>query len=139
VPRPTQIFLSHASSETPFARQLAQKLTRAGLNVWFDETELPTGDNWAKAIGAALDKSNAMVVLLSPNAAKSGWINRDIEYAISTPRFRGRLFPVMVKPTRDDQVPWILRELGIIKAGDPDLASRQVVRALKGTRGGNKR
>jgi len=118
---------------------MAEKLTQAGLNVWFDEMELPTGENWAKAIGKALDKSNAMVVLLSPNASKSGWINRDLEYAISTPRFRGRLLPVMVKPTRDDEVPWILRELGIIKAGDPDLASRQVVRALKGERGSSKR
>lgn len=138
-PRQTQIFLSHASSETPFAREMAQKLTRAGLSVWFDEIELPTGENWAKAIGKALDKSNAMVVLLSPDATKSTWISRDIEYAISTPRFQGRLFPVMVKPTREDEVPWILRHLGIIKAGDPESASRRVVRALKGERGSNKR
>ena len=137
--RHSRIFLSHGNSETAFARQMAQKLTKAGLKVWFDEMELPTGENWAKAIGKALDKSNAMVVLLSPDATKSGWINRDIEYAITTPRFQGRLFPVMVKPTREDQVPWILRHLGIIKAGDPDVASRQVVRALKGERGSNKR
>src|SRR5438477_6199237 len=95
-PRQPKIFLSYASSEVSFARQLAQNLTEAGLNVWFDEMELPTGENWAKAIGKALDKSNAMVVLLSPDATKSAWINRDIEYAISTPRFRGRLFPLMV-------------------------------------------
>jgi len=134
-----QIFLSHANSEASFARELAEKLIEAGFGVWSDEMNLPPGENWAKAIGKALDQSKAMIVLLSPDATKSQWVNKEIEYALSTPRFEGRLFPVMVKPTDEDEVPWILRHLGIIKTRDPDMATREVVRALKGDRGSNKR
>ena len=134
----TKIFLSHSSADEDFARELATRLSEAGFGVWSDQELLP-GENWAQEVAHALDESKAMVVLLSPDATRSPWINREIEYALSQPRFEGRLFPIMVKPTPSDQFPWILRRLNFLTTGDPKEASREVVRALSPKNGGSER
>ena len=134
----TTIFLSHSSADKEFARELSERLSDAGFGVWSDEELLP-GDNWAEEIAEALNQSKAMVVLISPEATRSRWINREIEYALANPRFEGRLFTFMVKPTPEDQFPWILRHLNVVKTGDAKEASRQVARALAGKNGGSER
>ena len=46
-----RVFISHSSEDTPVARQLARRLSEAGLNVWVPEDEILPGDNWAKKVG----------------------------------------------------------------------------------------
>jgi hypothetical protein len=62
-----QVFISHSSKDTPVARQLARRLSKAGLKAWFAEDEILPGDNWAKKIGEALEESDLMVVLVTPH------------------------------------------------------------------------
>jgi hypothetical protein len=59
-----QVFISHSSKDKPIARQLAHRLSEAGLKVWFPEDEILPGDNWAKKVGQALEESDLMVVLI---------------------------------------------------------------------------
>ena len=54
-----------------------------------------------------------MVVLLSPQAMKSDWVRKEIEFALGAPQYRGRLIPVMVKSTPD--IPWILKKFPTIR------------------------
>ncbi len=53
------------------ARQLAHRLSDAGLKVWIPEDEILPGDNWAKKVGQALEESDLMVVLVTPQAFES--------------------------------------------------------------------
>lgn len=108
-----KVFLSYAESEREIARELASYLEGQGHRVWYRDGALFPGDNWALEIGKALEESDAMVALLSPQAMKSDWVRKEIEFALGAYQYRGRLIPVMVKPASD--IPWILKRFPIVR------------------------
>ena len=126
------VFLSHASEDKPFAHALASFLSRNGFTVWHDDpnSSLP-GDNWARERGKALEASDAMVVILSSGGSKSPWLARDLEYALGSQRFAGRVVGIVVEPTK--RIPWILEHLhAIVRTDDAELAGREVLDHLTG-------
>ena len=70
--RPT-VFLSYSRADQAQARVLAQELEEAGLQVWWD-TLIEGGAAFAKTIDAALDASDAVIVLWSVNSIASDWV-----------------------------------------------------------------
>jgi hypothetical protein len=124
-----QVFLSYAPADRELARELAKRLENQGCQVWFADGRLYPGDNWSLAIGRALEESDAMVVLLSPDSARSEWVRREIEYAVSSRKYKGRLIPVLVRPTKD--FPWILERFHMVRATKGAAGmSKQIVAAL---------
>ncbi|HEX4496900.1 MAG TPA: toll/interleukin-1 receptor domain-containing protein [Thermoanaerobaculia bacterium] len=124
-----QVFISHSQSDTPWARELAKHLGNYGLRVFLAFDSLP-GDNVHIKIGNALEAADAMVVLISPAAAQSSYVQQEIQYALGAERFQGRLIPVEVKPTQD--YPWVLRSLHWIKTdGDAARAGHQIASILQ--------
>lgn len=107
------VFITHAAKDAVLARRLKDRLQEAGLTSWLEEDEIGPGDNWAKQIGEALESADAMIVLLSPGAAASDNVKRDVQYAIATPRFKDRLLTVFVgrRAADDRNIPWILFDL----------------------------
>ena len=125
-----QIFLSYARQDEEFARRLSSHLMKHGLSVWSPENELLPGDNVWFRVGEALKKSNAMVVLISPDSMRSKYVRQEIEYALGDPNYEGRVFPVEIRPTED--VPWILRKLKTIDGRqNPAKVSESIAIALK--------
>src|SRR5438045_3567716 len=53
---------------------------RRSLHVFRDETGLSANPGLWTSITAALDESDYFVLLASPEAADSAWVNREIEY-----------------------------------------------------------
>ena len=124
-----QVFLSYAHDDEAFAKELSAELEKHGLSVWSEEEVLP-GDNFHLSIGDALEKSEAMVVLISPESMKSRWVRWEIEYALGNPNFEGRLFPVQVRPTKE--APWILERFTRYRASEgPKKISRSIANVLK--------
>ena len=109
-----KVFLSHSKSDKATARKIAQGLVELGFDIWFDEWVLQPGGNWAKEVGKALESADAMVVLVSPDSMQT-WQKEEIQYALTTPRFEGRLIPVIVKST--PEIPWILETLNVVRPG----------------------
>jgi hypothetical protein len=109
------VYLSHSKSDRYLAKEIASYLkAQRGMDVWLPEEQLLPGDNWAAKVGSVLEDADAMVVLLSPDSMKSEWVRHDIEYALGTAQFKGRLIPVMIKSTSD--IPWILNTSKCFKA-----------------------
>lgn len=108
-----KVFISHSSKDELLARELAAELSAIGLEVWDPDEEIEPGDNWALKVGQALEESDLMVVLLTPRAMDSDSLRRNIDHAISTARYKDRLFTVLVGPTvaSPADVPWILLRL----------------------------
>ena len=134
-----KVFLSHARKDVVLAAQLAEQLKDRGyFEVWQAFDQIAPGDNWAKITGKALDDAEMMVVLLTPSALKSDSIRNDIEYALGSRKFEGRLFSVYVGPTLQvgKDVPWILLTLPhrqVESAKEfPEVAAE--IRALRGSR-----
>jgi len=64
--------------------------------IFRDREELSAGARLSATIENALSRSDALIVVCSPAAAKSVWVNREIEFFIE--RFgRDRIFPVIVE------------------------------------------
>jgi hypothetical protein len=112
-----QVFISHSSKDAMIARQLANRLSEAGLKVWIPEDEILPGDNWAKKVGQALEESDLMVVLVTPQAFESEWLKEEIQYALTAGRYKGRLIPVFFGSESETSsgVPWILRKLNSVQ------------------------
>ena len=134
-----QVFLSYSDADRDFARQLASQLSKRGHQVYDPSDQLFPGDNWPLKIGEALQKSKAMVVLLSPDSMKSEWVRREIEFALGDQNYKGRLFPVLVRPAQ--RIPGILREiqeglreLEMLPAGDPAKVGDAIATALSNER-----
>ena len=124
-----QVFLSYSDADRDFARQLASQLSKRGCEVWDPSDQVFPGDNGPLKIGEALKESKAMVVLLSPDSMKSEWVRGEIQYALGSRNYEGRLFPVLVRPTRG--IPWILRKFGILRAENgPQAISERIATAL---------
>jgi hypothetical protein len=126
---PRHVFISAASSDSDMARRLSDLLQRAGLKTWVSTDAVLPGDNWPSEIGSALERSDALVVLISPAAMQSNWVRREITYALGEERFENRLIPVLVKPTPRSEIPWALDSLKWLK-GDPKKVADSLVKAL---------
>ena len=125
-----EVFVSYAQQDTPIARAVARGLSDEGYKVALAEDEIAPGDNWALKIGEALERSRALVVLLSPDAVKSDHVRREIEFALTSPQFAHRIFPVMIRPTQ--RVPWILRTLNMLVTGpNPSEVRKAVLDAFR--------
>ena len=113
-----KVFISHADADHAFVKKIAAGLEEAGFEAWDASREILPGDNWADKTARALQESEAMVVLLSPDALRSSWVRREIDYALSEQRYSNRLIPVLPKELNEEEVPWILRRLRMVQLGE---------------------
>jgi adenylate cyclase len=88
VPR---IFLSYARDDVDAAKQLADALSHAGHDVWWDR-HLHGGSRFAKEIDRALKNAQAVVVLWSEASLESAWVQDEAAEA----RDSERLVPVSI-------------------------------------------
>lgn len=110
-----RLYLSHVAKDLEFASALRAELVKRGFEVWNPERELAPGSNWLKETGRALERADGIVFLLSDRALESPAIQKEIDYALTTRRFANRVYPVAIGKA-DAQIPWILKELGIVRA-----------------------
>jgi formylglycine-generating enzyme required for sulfatase activity len=95
------IFISYAREDQTYARKLADSLRQRGLEVWMDD-RIDFGDRWWQTIVQAIDTSTAFVVVMTPDAEKSEWVEREILVALEERKpivpllLRGRRFPLLV-------------------------------------------
>jgi TIR domain len=73
-----RVFISYTHADREFSTRLAVDLTRAGVNVWYDQWEIAPGDSIVEKIDGALQVNDYLLVVLSPEAVRSRWVAREI-------------------------------------------------------------
>lgn len=128
-----KVFVSHAAKDRSLAEELARELSQSGLNVWNPYDQIEPGDNWHKEVGKALEQSDLMIVLLTPSAMESRALRSEIDYALTTTRYRNRLLTVMVGPAFElpTETPWILVSLPHIQVESITAGASQIVAEVK--------
>ena len=106
--RPSKVFLSHSDRDRAFASWLAGVLRQDDVPVWYSVTHLVGAQQWHAEISAALRSCDWFLVVLTPAAVESMWVERELTYALSDRRYRGRIIPVLLKPCRHEQLSWTL-------------------------------
>jgi len=123
------VFLSYSDEDRKWATELVSQLSQKGIDVWDAPSKLTPGDNWPLEVGKALQRADAIIVLLSPAATRAPSVRQELDYALSSERFEDRVIPIIVKPT--SRIPWILRRLKPVKGANPSKVSERIARRLK--------
>jgi TolB-like protein len=101
------VFLSYASQDAEVARVIADELRGAGVEVWFDQSELVGGDAWDAKIRGQIASCALFVPIISANtqARLEGYFR--IEWKLAAQRTHAMaeakpfLLPVVIDATRD--------------------------------------
>lgn len=131
-----KVFISYSSKDEALASKLVEALEGAGLDAWYKKREVMPGDNWAEKIASGLKESNAMVVLVTPDALESDAVQSSISYALGEKAFSKRLIPVIVGDSAEfkDRIPWIFKRLHTVnlsKDGEHEEQFKEIAQALK--------
>ena len=89
----TRLFISHSASDHEAASILCAALEARGMKCWIAPRDIPAGGDYAEAIIAAIEATDAMVVLFSERANASQHIRREVERALN---YDKRICPVTI-------------------------------------------
>lgn len=78
-----QIFLSHSSKDVAIAGQICEQLEKNGIKCFMAPRDIRPGKEYAEEIINGIDRSAAMVLLMSRNANSSPHVLREVEHAVS--------------------------------------------------------
>jgi hypothetical protein len=94
-------------------------LDAEGLSSFLDERELQPGDNWVLDLDGALGASRALVMVLTPTAVASGWVQAEWTSFMAKYGHSGRIIPVRLQ---DVVLSPLLASIQSINALDGDVA-----------------
>src|SRR5688572_24373466 len=89
----SHIFISYSRSDLDFARYLRASLEAEGFPVWMDEKRLSAGMDWWGEIEANIDVCAAFLVVMSPEAKESVFVQNEILRALDQKK---PIFPVLL-------------------------------------------
>jgi formylglycine-generating enzyme required for sulfatase activity len=100
------VFVSYASTDRDFAQRLVTDLQTAGAEVWWDVKEIDEGD-FLQRINAALQHCRWFVLVLTPHAIASEWVNIEVNAAIHRRKqgFMDGVLPVLATPVQAGTIP----------------------------------
>ena len=112
-----RIFLSFPSELESQADSIAQSLRNCDHDVFFSHDDLPPGDSFDARVEKAIESSDFMVFLISPESVTRGrYTLSELAFARTKwPNPSNRVLPVMMAPTPLDQVPTYLKAVTILE------------------------
>jgi TolB-like protein/tetratricopeptide (TPR) repeat protein len=113
------VFLSYASQDAEAAQKICDALRAAGIEVWFDKSELRGGDAWDRQIREQIHHCRLFIPVISANSERrdEGYFRREWSLAADRTRDmaykRAFLVPVVIDgtPERGASVPDKFHEL----------------------------
>jgi len=93
------VFISYSTQNRDYAHKLAKRLREERLDVWIDNAEIRSGDDWSQAIFAALRAASAVIVIMTSAAHESEWVRREVLLANETGK---RIFPILLEGEKWD-------------------------------------
>ncbi|HYM43631.1 MAG TPA: TIR domain-containing protein [Steroidobacteraceae bacterium] len=134
------VFLSHASQDVEAAQRICAALRGAGIEVWFDQSELRGGDAWDRSIRKQIKTCALFIPVIShaTHDRREGYFRLEWKLAVDRSYLMDAemtfLLPVVIDDTRDDdeRVPERFREVHWTRlpGGETPLAFVDRVRRL---------
>ncbi|MEO0365500.1 MAG: toll/interleukin-1 receptor domain-containing protein [Pseudomonadota bacterium] len=124
------IFVSYSRKDETFVSQLTPAIAARGWERWVDVDAIRPSEKWMPSIEAAIDRAEAVLVVVSPNSLASRICGKEVEHAAKQQK---RLIPVVYEDVSIG-VPEALQELNWIFARDSDSlaeATSQIVEAIE--------
>ena len=102
------VFLSYASQDAEAAARVCSALRAAGIEVWFDQSELRGGDAWDRQIRKQIRDCALFIPIISANAHArvEGYFRLEWKLAVDRSHLiapdQTFLLPVVIDNTRED-------------------------------------
>ena len=119
------LFISYCHDDAEYVEQLADRLQRVGVSVWYDQ-DIESGRKWRREIEVAIENANKVLVVLSPSSAFSDYCHKEISYAEDV---ENQFIPLLLEETT---VPLALQGIQWIDARDGNVPLARIQRAAKG-------
>lgn len=91
-----RVFISYASADETYARQIAAILDAEGIEYFFDKKDVNWGANVPQEISNAISECSELVVIISPASVKSQWVPFEIGGASALGK---RILPYLTHPS----------------------------------------
>ena len=110
MPEINDIFISYGRAESQyFASKLNTRLMEKGLEVWFDQEDIPLGVDFQEQIYDGIEKSKNFVYIIAPHSIKSEYCTKELQHAIY---LKKRIIPILhIKPLLEDEKKYLLPEI----------------------------
>jgi hypothetical protein len=98
-------FISHASeNKEELVQPLAERLTAAGFDIWYDDLQLTVGDSLRRSIDKGLANSRFGIVVLSPEFFAKNWPQYELDGLVTREMSEGEkvILPLWHKLTKDE-------------------------------------
>jgi TolB-like protein/Tfp pilus assembly protein PilF len=113
------VFLSYASQDAEAAQKICEALRAAGIEVWFDQSELRGGDVWDQMIRKQIKACAIFIPLISRHTheRREGYFRLEWNLAVDRSKListtQAFLVPVVIDDTREDdeEVPEKIRDV----------------------------
>ena len=77
-------FISYGRADSKaFATKLNEKLLAAGLNIWFDQDDIPLAVDFQEQINDGIEKAHNFLFIIAPHSINSPYCLKEIELAIT--------------------------------------------------------
>jgi hypothetical protein len=126
--RPLEVFLSHSSADHAYAERIAACLGEHGVPTFFAPEDLLGAQQWQSEILSALRRCDWFVVLLSPTAVESMWVERETSWALSDPRYRDKIVPLLKTDCDLGSLDWLRLFQRVDFRGDFDQGMRELLK-----------
>ena len=97
---PNRVFISHASKDNEFVKQLREALESHNVAVWDDARKLHGGAWLTPEINEAIEQARQVIVVLSLDTVNSAWVRKEVDKAIEVEHQRKddgyRIIPLML-------------------------------------------
>jgi len=138
------VFLSYASQDAEAAKRICEALRAAGVEVWFDQSELRGGDTWDAMIRKRIKECTLFVPIISANtqARAEGYFRLEWKLAVDRSHLMADdahfLFPIVIDDTPDAtaRVPDKFRDVQWTRLNvkdTPETLATRVARLLSGS------
>ncbi|MGH9174648.1 MAG: TIR domain-containing protein, partial [Vicinamibacterales bacterium] len=91
------VFISYSRGDAEFCRDLRERLVAAGIRTWMDVIDIPAGARWPDAIDRALNASEVVLGVMTPESLESANVKNEWDWALANGR---RLVLFMLRPCR---------------------------------------
>lgn len=78
------VFISYSSRQSDLAYQMRESLEKKHLQCWMAPESIPAGSSYLAEIPVALSRTPLVVLLLTPDAENSRWVQKEIGTAVGS-------------------------------------------------------
>lgn len=117
------IFLSYSRKDGEIMQRVKDTFQSESFKVWTDEGIEPGTPLWTDEIEKAIENSECVVVMLTPDAKNSIWVKRELEYAGMQKK---QVFPLLARGDESSSIPFALSGAQYV-----DIRSNETIGILK--------